>query len=281
MLSKQTLTKIASLLKVPEADLLAAAESSEEKDIALPEGLVVLTSGELSQRDENQKNQGVTLGKDLQMKAVKKLAGLEYDGQGSLDPDRFVKELTSKAVKDASIEPDKKVAQFQEQVTLLQKQLEEKEASISQVQTKAKEAIFNSNLVQLLPANRKGDLMTDAEYLALLKSNLGFDTDDNGNPIAVKKGETILRDNATQNPLDAKTAITQFFAERKWIAEEQKPDGRGGASSNVGGAAKPTKYSEAQKQFETENPGKTIASQEGQAYLSGLVKENPAFDPRA
>lgn len=281
MLSKKTLQQIAALLRIPEADLIAAHEAPEEKAIALPTDLLVLTKDEASQRDKNNKDEGVKLGKDLNMKDMKKLAGLEYDGQGSLDPERFVNELTSKAVKDASIEPDKKVSQLSEQVTLLQKQLEEKENAISTVKKSAQEASFNANLLSWMPANRKTDLMADNEFLTLVKANLGFEFDDNGNVTAVKKGDVTLRDDATKNLTDPKTAITQFFAERKWVAEESKPDGRGGGNSNVGGAAKPSKYSEAQKQFEAENPGKTIASQEGQAYLSGLVKENPAFDPRA
>lgn len=276
---KQTLAQIAALLKISEADLIAAAASTDEVDIAIPTDVQVFTAAELTARDKNKKDEGIGIGKELIVKDIKKETGLNYTDEGSLDPVRLVKELTTKAVTDAKIEPDKKVNLLNEQVSALQKQLAEKETAIATISTQAQEKMFDADLRTWMPSNRKTDLMQDAEFAQLVKANLTFERDASGVIVSVSKGGQVLRDEKTQNPIAPADAVKSLFTERKWLAESTpNVEGRGAGNSNVGaaGGSKYTKLSELKNAWI--DAGKNPISPEFQEAYVAEVKANPAFE---
>jgi hypothetical protein len=132
----------------------------------------------------------------------------------------------------------------------------------------AEAAKFDANLLSELPANRSG-LLSDSEYLTVLKANLQFEGE------TVKKGGEVLRDGKTANPIARKSAIEQFFQERKWTAEEKQINGRGGTTTAIP-TGRPTKTSEAAKEWTAQ--GKGVGTAEFQSYVLGLAKENKEFD---
>jgi hypothetical protein len=271
-IKKETLAKIAALLKLQESDLEAKIKSDQEEDIDIPE-LQTFTADEITARDAAQvsigkkegEKEGESKGKELVVKELKKNFGVEFDGKD-------LGKLTD-ALKTQFQKGDDAIKQ---QVTLLQSQLAEKDTLIEQTKKQASEAIFDAQLLGFMPSNRKSVAdggFTDQEYLSAIKANLQFEHTDAG--VLVKKGGEVVRDSKTTNPLPAADVVKGYFAERKWAVEADPGNGgRGGGNGKPGNAI--TKLSELQSRYEAE--GKSIVSAEFQREALEMKKANPDFD---
>jgi hypothetical protein len=270
-LKKETLAKIAAILKLQEADLEAKIKSDKEEDIEIPE-ITTFTEDELTARDAAQitigkkegEKEGEAKGKELVVKDLKKNFGIEFDG----------KDMTklTEALKTQFQKGDDAIKQ---QVTLLQNQLAEKEGVIEQTKKQAADAIFDAQLLGFMPSNRKSVAdggFTDQEYLSAIKANLQFEHTDAG--VLVKKAGQVVRDAKTTNPLAPDEVIKGYFAERKWAVDEAAAGGRGGGSGKPASAI--TKLSELQARYESE--GKSAVSAEFQREAMEMKKTNPDFD---
>jgi hypothetical protein len=264
--------KIAALLKIKETDLEAATKDDKETDLTIPEDLEVLTKEELDTRDANQKKLGEKDGREIGIKEVKKAAGLPDDAP-SKDPVKVAQAIVDKAVTDAKVKPDEKVSQLTEQVTLLQKQLGEKDAEITKEKTTAQQASMDRRILAAFPKDRASTL-TDDEYITLIKSTHQFKEVDG--KIIVEKDGKPLRDSKTTDPLPLADAVTSIFAERKWVGDaggNPPPGGRGG-----NGGAPPAKYTsltDIKKAFEGQ--GKSPLGEEFSAAVEAAAKDNPEF----
>ncbi len=271
MLKAETKKKIATLLKIKEADLDTAIKDEKEVDLAIPEDLEVLTKDELETRDTNQKKLGETEGREKGIKEVKKAAGLPEDAP-SKDPVKVAQAIIEKANKDANVKPDEKVAQLTEQVTLLQKQIGEKDAEIQTTKKTASEASIDRKILAAFPKERSSTL-TDDEYLTLIKANYSFKEQDGS--IVVEKDGKPVRDPKTTNPLGLSDAVSGIFKDRKgWLGEEKPiPGGRGSGDKPAGGF---TKLSELKQHFT--GAGKSLLGEEFSSAVQQAAKDNKDFD---
>lgn len=268
-LKKEAIAAIAKLTKVKVSDLEAALKDDKEVDVAIPEDLTVLTAEELESRDQAQKKLGEKDGREIGIKEVKKAAGLPEDAP-SKDPVKVAQAIADKATAEAKVKPDEKVTQLTEQVTLLQKQLGDKDNEITQAKTVAQQAAIDRKILTAFPKEKSAGL-SDEDYLTLLKNQYQFKEVDGA--IIVEKDGKPLRDTKTTNPLSINEAVQAIFTERKWIdAGGGTPGGRGGSGSG----GKPVKFSELKAKFEAE--GKSLIGQEFSAAVDAAVKENKDFD---
>lgn len=265
-LKKETIDKIAGLLKLDNKALADAIAAPEEKDITLTD-VQVFTVEELTTRDTAQKaegkREGETAGKDagreIAVKEIKKAFGIEIEGKD-----------IPKVVEAVKIQLAKGDEGLKQQVELLHGKLGEKDAEVARLAGVAESVKLDTQLLGLFPKNR-AETISDSEYLTLLKSNIEV-VSDNGKLVAKRNGE-ILRDTKTTNPLPLADAISRYFTERKWVAEGT-PGGRGGGDGKSTGEA--VKMSEAVAAWEA--AGKNPASAEFQAHVNVLAKENADFD---
>jgi hypothetical protein len=271
-IKKDSLKALLKQLKVSDEAIKEIIEGEAEVDIKLPDTTMVLDKTEMDARDKNKKDEGIKVGRDLQIKEIKEKAGLDYTGEGSLDPDKLIKEISTKAEGVAKEPVDKKVTALQEQVALLQKQVTDKDVEVQAAKAEKSKFEFVTSLLTELPQKRSS-LISDKEYITLIEANLEFTAE------GVKRNGELLRDSKTQNPIGRKEAIESFFNERKWIAEETTKDvnGRGGGNSSGGGVSKPSNINEAEVQFLKDNPNLGTGTAEFQTYVTALKKENPAF----
>lgn len=275
MLKKETLQLIATLTKTDIAKLEAAIKDEKETDVEIPKELTVLTKEELDARDTSQRKDGEKAGREIGIKEVKKAAGLPEDAPAK-DPAKVAQAIIDKATADAKVKPDEKVNQLTEQVTLLQKQLGEKDAEITSAKSIAERVQLDTKILTAFPKERASTL-TDAEYLTLLKANHAFKEVDG--VIIVEKDGKPLRDAKTTNPLPLEQAVKQIFTDRPgWLAEAGAGGaGRGGSDKGGGGGYR--KKSEVIAKYESE--GKSINGADGQklvAELAELAKADPTFD---
>jgi hypothetical protein len=276
-LKKATLQLIATLTKTKLADLETAINDEKEVDLTIEDNLQVFTKEELESRDGAQKAEGQKVGREIGIKEVKKAAGLPEDAPAK-DPAKVAQAIIEKATVDAKVEPSEKVKQLNEQVSLLQKQVGEKDAEIETHKKTAATITLDNKIRNSFPKNRI-DMLDDDDMLASIKRNHTFEEQDG--KLIVKKDGELLRDSKTTNAMPLADAVKTIFTERKWLTEE---GGAGGGTGGRGGgdksgAIKYKKASEVKEKYEKE--GKNINGQDGQAYLAeiaALKKEDESFD---
>lgn len=273
MLDATTKKKIATLLKIKEADFETALKDEKEVPVTIDENLQVFTKEEIETRDTNQKKLGEDAGKEIGMKAVKKAAGLPEDAP-SKDPAKLAQAIIDKGVADAKVEPNKKVTELTEQISLLQKQVGEKDKELETSKSQASQAAIDRKILAVFPKERNSTL-TDDEYITLLKSVYTF-KEDNGN-ITVEKDGQVLRDSKTTNPLNLSEAVKTIFTDRKWIAEEGGgTGGRGGKDKSDPRTGKYTKLSELKEDFQKQ--GKNMLGEEFSNAVKKAQTDNKDFD---
>lgn len=268
MLSQSSIQKLAKLAKLTPEALTAEINKPDEVELAIDENLTVLTTEELSARDNVKVGEGKRLGesegekkgKELAIKAIKKKLNLDTEEK---DIDKVAEAIQGKiGGGDATLK---------EQVTLLQQSLAQKENEINNFKTEAEAAKFDATLLSSLPAN-KTKALTNQEHLTIIKTNLEFTAD------GVKYKGAILRDPTTQAPLTADKALEHFYNDRQGLIDKEQPPkgGRGGgndAGGNVKGSLK-----QLRKDYLARNPGANILSEEFQLEVREALKANPDMD---
>lgn len=259
------------MLKIKEADLETALKDEKEVELAIPEGLEVLTKEELEARDTAQKNEGIKAGKEIGVKEVRKAAGLEENGPK--DPAKLVQAISEKVVADAKIKPDEKVSQLTEQIGLLQKQIGEKDTEIQTSRQVASQAQIDRKILASLPKNRAGNL-SDDEYITLIKATHTIKEVDG--KLVIEKDGTVMRDPKTTNAMGLSEAMNSIFTERKgWLGESNDtPGGRGGGNPPPAGGY--SKLSDLKKSFADQ--GKSLLGEEFSQAVQKAATDNKEFD---
>lgn len=273
MLTAAAKAKLVSTLKGFDIEkLIAAVTNTEEVDFEVPE-VSVLTTDELTTRDNNTKEAGKKEGfKDG------KTAGLVITGKAlktKLNLPDTVKDDSPDEIFDA-IQKAHTAGDpaLKEQVRLLQ--LDNDKIKLEKEQAFKDRDAVNSDieLISHFPTNRTA-VNSDKEYLTLLKMNHEFEIVD-GKTVVKKNGE-ILRDPSTQAAILPKDAISTFFNERKWVGDDGN-GGRGGGDNGGGGTGGMTKLSEVEAAYIKANPGKQAMGEEFQAYLAPIASKVTDFD---
>lgn len=253
--------------------LIAAVTSTEEVEITVPDG-TFLTPAELAARDENIKATNINVGKELLIKELKAESGLEYSGEGSKDPKRFLTEYQKKVATDLGKSEEEKVTELSKVVEGLRKNLEKEQKEKSELINKQKESSLNQKFLEA-SLDKKPDNYTNDEWLVLLK--MGVQVEEVDGVEVVKRGGEIIKDPVTLKPLDTKTAISNYIEERKIgkVVQQQQQQGRAGSDSKH-----PIHGITSMKQFKEHIKAQNIS--ENGAQAAALLKEvssnNPNFD---
>lgn len=279
-LKKEALTKLKETLKGFDVDkLITAVTATDEQDYEIPADHQVLTTAELTTRDENMKKvgkvegktEGETIGKEITVKKVAKKLGLDEAVIGN-DIDKL--EVAAQAKFKAGD------AGLQQQVTALIQDKDKLTQENASLKTTAESAMFDSTLISMFPAGRTADL-SDAERLVLIKNAYQFEKTAEGKMV-VKKDGVVIANPADHSPLPLKDVLTNVFTERKWAgaAAGGGEGGRGGGNQGGagGGTAGVKKLSAFTEAWKVNNVGKNHVSPEFDADLQKHVKDIPDFD---
>lgn len=279
MFGEKTIKKIASLLKLNEAEVLSAFKDSAEKDIEIPDNLVVMTSDEQSTRDSNLKKKYLEEGKDASIemfiKENKKSLGLDFEGK---DPAKFLEAYAAKIIADAKITPNEAVAEKEKTIETLKKNISDLQKDLSTKDSQIANIKIESEIMRSIPANLNG--VEPEEVLSSMKLK-GYEfTTDNGKVVAKKDGE-ILSDKQL-NALPVADVIKGYATERKWLTDEDAggtgAQGRGGSSSKSKGKGLTTPTTLTEAEAEWKKNGKNPGTSDFTRYIESLQKENPNFD---
>jgi len=256
--------------------LVAAIKAPGEVDFEVPE-VTTYTAEQLTARDENVKKDahrdGVAEGKNAGMEIASKTIAKSFNLDATLI-DFKNPEKVAEAVKATAQKGD---SGLQEQVTLLQKNIDQLTTEKDQLAKDFKQKAFETDLISSFPTNRS-QVLNDSEYLLAIRANLQFE--EHEGKMVVKKGGDILRDSKTQNPLAPKEAITSFFTERKWISEGTGNAGRGVGDKPGGQTGGIRTLKQAQETWDKEHPDKAgnYISGEFSNYVAIVSKDVPDFN---
>ncbi|MBS1915670.1 MAG: hypothetical protein JST87_05295 [Bacteroidetes bacterium] len=270
-ISKKTLQKIATLLKLDQAKVDAAAADEKEVDLEIADDLSVFNKTEITARDKNGYDSGKKAGEEMLAKKIKKDHAIDITGD---DMDKVIDAIINKAKAEANANPDARVTEMETTLKKAKTELEKANLKIEKLEVEKETSLTNQKLLSHFPSNRI-DTMTNDELLTLVNSRIKIVKKD-GKEVVVKDGEEVL--DKSLNPVPVKDAIAQYFTERKWIKEEQQNrSGRGGGNSNPqGGANKFQKMSEVTKYLQ--DNGINIQGEKAMQIISAAKKENPQLD---
>jgi hypothetical protein len=162
MLKADFFEKIAKLLNIDAAALKAAHEDKEEKDFTIPEDLHTFTQGQLDTRDKNKKDEGIKVGRDLEVKDIKTEIGLEFEGKDrKVLIDKFKEAIT----KEIGAPADEKVKERDKTIAQMREALKAKENELLTVTERAKAESIKTQLLSWT-MDKKPDNLSNEEWAA-------------------------------------------------------------------------------------------------------------------
>jgi hypothetical protein len=272
-IKKESLLAIADLLKIDKKIFEDAMASDAETEIKLPEDISVFTKAELTSREEQIKSSSLRAGKEMSIKELKEKAGLEYDGQGSKDPARFLEEYGKKVLKDANITETEKIKELNTTIEGLRANITMLTSEKESMLKATKEAQLDNDILTMT-IDKKPDNLTNKEWLAILK--IGNEIVDHEGQTVVKRDGKIVVNKTDLKPIPVKDALIGYIDERKLGKQEaQGAAGRNGKDSKT-----PLAGISNLKQFNqhlAEN-GINANGEQARQMLKEITDSNPNFD---
>jgi citrate lyase gamma subunit len=231
-------------IEVDNETVKGALESEDSSIEVKAENLVIRSSEDDEKFQNNLKQQSQAIGIEIGRKNILKSLEIEAEGAHKSD-DKALEALTgyvqssvSKAMEDAKIEPNKKVAELTKDLDTLRNTIKEKENAFSSLQEQftgyKKNQTINSTLSSLIPDNTvipKSDMMT------ILSNKIKVDVDESGKIIALGDDGQPMKDKTTLEPLPIDNVVKGFFDNNPTYLKPVD-GGAGGGDSSPGGSGK-------------------------------------------
>jgi hypothetical protein len=144
MLKKETILRIAALLKIKAEDIEAAIKDEKEVDLAIDEKLSAFSEEEVTTLKENEYKRGSVSAVEIAVKDIKQKKGLDFTGKTI---DGLLDAAEKKALSDAKIEPAKQVTELQEKLKTVQATATELQTKLTEKETE----IFSAKTQNLIP----------------------------------------------------------------------------------------------------------------------------------
>lgn len=269
-LKAEAVAKIATLLKITPEALGAALKDENEVDVELPDGISTFTETELDTLKKNEYKAGKEKGVEMAVKETKDELGLEFTGKSIKG---LAEAAAKKALEDAKVAPDQKVAELQEKLTNAQKTIQDQSKQLQEKDTEVTTTKIHTEIYKHIPDLGEGGLSKDDVIFLMERNGIEPKLED-GKTVFYKDGKLMM--NNLSEALPVADVVKTFVAEKKLVAEggEQIIEGRGHKNGKV--TLKPTKLSELKEQFTKD--GKSLLGEEFQKAYSQAVADNPEFD---
>jgi ribosomal protein S13 len=224
MYNKETLKKIAEVLKLDVSTFEANLKSDKEETLEVP---ALFTEDDKNKFGENRFNEGKKAASEILVKDLKQKHAIEFEGKSI---DGFLDKYSEKVIADAKIAPDEKVKKLADENKTLKDNLQ---AAIGKEQTLAKEyadKLFHVETRSEILSHIPEKTIIPREDLAVLFMN-SYSVAKEDDRVIVYKGSDPIKDNVL-NPVPLKTVISQFA--EKYIDK----NGMGGGDSGGGATGK-------------------------------------------
>lgn len=258
-------------VKIDPAKLEAAAKDEKEVAVDIPKDITVLDEAGLKTVKDSEYASGKLKGVEMAVKEAKEKLGVETTAK---TVDGLVKAATDKALADAKITPDAKVAELQKDLdklrtenTTLAGTITEKDKTVSQAQT-------DRELFKQIPS--LGENAPAVDMVIDIMRARGYDFQIQEGALVALKGGEVQKDKVAKL-IPVKDIITGFAKEAKLLSDPIIPKGRG--NEQKGPAAVYLKQSEIEAEFKAS--GKSTNGQEYSDAVLAAKKANADFDMNA
>lgn len=181
------------------------------EDVTLLEDAVIRTKDEETTFLNNIKAETSKAAIEIEVKKLRNDLGLDFQGKSI---ENLVEALTEKHKNEFTKEPSEQLEAKEKDLQTLKAKIQEIEATKKDVENQFNSYRNNLKLEKELGSVLPKDLAIPADdMLMIIKSKLNPTVD--GDRVVFKKGEDILKNDTTLDPLDAKTVLGNFFAENK------------------------------------------------------------------
>ena len=268
MLTKQTIQKIATLLKLKEADLQTALTDTAEVELKIDDKLQAFDDTELQTLKSNSYKEGKKAGVEMEVDELKKELGYDFQGKTIKGLVEFNKK---KVLEDAKIEPAEKVKELTVQLDNIKKNYGELEVKLADKDKEVSSVKIKTEVFRHIPAFAE-DSGFDQEdvYNKMVREGYDFRIED-GKTVAYKGGAKVL--DKVSNPVDIKDVVNTYVVEKKIVNPEKNPAGRGGG--NGAASSKFGSLSELKKSWA--DSGKSMLGAEFAEAVQKAAKENTEF----
>ena len=268
-LKKETIAQIAKILKLKETDITTAITSEAEVELKIDDKLQAFDDTELQTLKSNSYKEGKKAGVEMEVDELKKELGYDFTGKTIKGLIEFNKK---EVLKDAKIEPEKKVTELQEKLTTIQKSYKELEDKIVEKDNEVASTKTKTEVFRHIPAFAE-DSGFDQEdvYNKMIREGYEYKLE-NGRTVAYKDGKQVL--DKVGNPVEIKDVVNSYVVEKKIVT----PEGKGPAGRGAGNGAATSKFgslSELKKSWG--ESGKSMLGSEFREALDKAVKDNPEF----
>jgi hypothetical protein len=264
MYNKATIDKIAGMLGLNAEEFATGFTSEDEVELKLAEGRFLTKEQEETLKDNHGKTRydaGSEAAREMQLKDMSKLVGFE---ESIKDPQKFIETFKANILKQAKIEPDKKVSELEASLETLRNTILEKDTANSNLQSEIKNIQTRTKLLGAIPKLADIGLKNDDVLDLFLKSHEIKDD-------AVYYNGTVLQDDMAKN-MPVEKVLNTFVSERGWdYKDDVDPRGRKkNPNPNPGGGNTFEDY-----ENEIKEKGLHPGGQEAQALLKTYVENNP------
>jgi hypothetical protein len=230
-----------------EVDNEALSKAIEEKTESIDiknEDLVVRSKEDFETFTTNTRNEGQTIGAEIGRKELFKALEIDSEGTGahkSIDKSKALlttwqEGLTSTALTDAKIAPDKKVEELTNDLNILRGNLTaEKDKNtelIGQFEGYKKDQTLATQYSTAIPDNV---IMDKSDMATILRTKLKADIID-GKTVALNANGEVMKNSTTLEPLSFGEAVSDFFATNTQYIKGS--DGGAGGGDSGGGNGK-------------------------------------------
>lgn len=274
-IKKDSLLKMAGLLKIDPAKVEEAIASDKEVELAIDDSVTVFSKTELETRDRSKYSEGKKAGEGMTIDSMFEEEGIQVTGKK--DAATFKKEYANKILKDANVSVDEKVKEKETVISKLRENNRTLEVQLNETKKASQDALLEADILSWT-LDKKPDNITNKEWVTIIKMNNEI-TEHEGQ-LVVKRNGQIVADPKELKPIAAKEAIVGFIEERKLgkvvTAEPAKPvPGRGaGDSKKVPG----TVVNMRQFKENLTTQGISLNGQQAKAMLKEITEANPNFD---
>lgn len=192
-----------------------------------PKDIITFTPQQLEERDQRIKQasylEGKDAGKEMTVKELKRMAGLDFEGK---DESTFIKYFKEKIMSDAKVEPSKKIQELEQQNSGLIENLKRIEEDYRQKETTLMNKLSDIELNYMIESHIPDSLpqgLTKKDAAILYKNNYRIEKTEEG--VKVYHGDKLMTDPVTLKPLDVSTTLSGFLKEKNLIVENKQ--GRG------------------------------------------------------
>lgn len=203
---------------------MEAAFKSTTDDVIDISGMEIVKKDDYATRIKNLKEEAGTAAVEIAVKKVRTDMGLSFEGKTM---DKLLDAYKTKVVADANLNPDKRVTELEKDLNTMKTNFETSQKKLTEVEGtfKQKENLrtIRDAVIAEIPVDT---IIPKEDVLNIFFSKNQMELSDKGG-VVFKKGDEVLKNQTTLNPLTVKEVMTEFIT--PYVAP---PAGGGGGKDN-------------------------------------------------